>query len=121
MSSDGVTTLIPTGPKGGWVNVGLPSVHVALSERSWGGRIRRAWGILRGDSRGCLEFYSRETLETFIEAMNEALEVSFRAQKDGPTWVRSPVSKACQTPPETPKVPKIALSRNVKISKEMVH
>ena len=67
----------PDWPEGGWVNVGLLSVHVALSERSWGGRIRRAWGILRGDSQGCLEFYSRETMEAFIEAMNQALEVSF--------------------------------------------
>ncbi len=66
-------------PQRGWVNVALLSVHVHRDFHSWGGRLHRILQVLRGETYPCLEFYSRESLAAFNQAMSEALEVSFPA------------------------------------------
>jgi hypothetical protein len=63
--------------QGGWVNIGVISGHVHRDFHSWRGRMHRILHAMRGESYPWLEFYSRETLEEFRVAIDEARRVSF--------------------------------------------
>ena len=61
-------------PERGWINIGLISNHDFAHFRSWRGKLRRIAHALHGETYPFLEFYCREDVAAFTEALHEAAD-----------------------------------------------
>jgi hypothetical protein len=63
--------------RGGELLIGLIPTHIYHHSRSWRGRLEAALACLRGRSDHCMELMSREEVEEFVVALQEAADAVY--------------------------------------------
>jgi len=67
----------PEFPPFPYVELSMLSTHATFAHNSLRGKLRRLRAALRDEPEPWLEFYSREELQEFVDALTEAGEAAF--------------------------------------------